>query len=122
MAKGIDVSISPTERLIEVALTGVLSKAFLWEVMAELSATEGADPNFNLLFDGTALEISPGLDMSDIARFEEEIPTFREKLAIVACGDHNFGIGRMYQRLSGDENPREIRVFRNTAEARRWLV
>ena len=38
MAKGIDVSISPTERLIEVALTGVLSKAFLWEVMAELGA------------------------------------------------------------------------------------
>lgn len=122
MAQGIEVNVHPSERLIALSLAGVLTKAFLWEVMAELSATEGADPNFNLLFDGTELEIGSDLDISDLARFEAEIPTHREKLAIVARGDHNFGIGNMYQRLCGDENPREIQVFRDAGEARRWLT
>ena len=90
--------------------------------MAELGATEGAEPYFNLLFDGTELEIGPEVDVNDLAHFETEIPTYREKLAIVASGDHNFGIANMYQRLSDDERRREIRVFRDSAEARRWLA
>ena len=90
--------------------------------MAELTATEGAESDYNLLFDGSNLEISPELDISDLSEFESQIPTQRARLAIVARGDHNFGIANMYKSFSGDGNPREIRVFRSTTEARFWLL
>jgi hypothetical protein len=40
--------------------------------------------------------------------------------AFVASSDVQFGLSRMFQILS-DESPAEVRVFRDLAEARRWL-
>ena len=42
------------------------------------------------------------------------------KVAIVAVTDAAFGVARMYQGVRG-EVPYEIRIFRDLAEARRWL-
>ena len=46
------------------------------------------------------------------------IPT---RLAIVAPGEHVYGISLMYQTLRGDDVPEQIAVFRKIDEAEEWL-
>ena len=42
------------------------------------------------------------------------------RVAVVAPGDHSFGLARMYEAFSGSL-PWEFRVFRDSDEARAWL-
>ena len=82
----------------------------------------------DLVFDPSYDEL---IDLRDVIEFPvsstemqkiAELPLFNEKSrrAIVAEKDINFGMARMYEMLH-DLEPDLIKVFRDLAEARRWL-
>jgi hypothetical protein len=78
------------------------------------------DPSYNQLVDlRDVIEIDISVaEMSGIAG--RSIYSERSRRAIVAGKDANFGMARMYE-LYGEANPDHLMVFRDMAEARRWL-
>jgi len=79
-------------------------------------------PSFNHLIDtrGTTRFDISFADMNAVSLHS----TFNEKSrrAVVAEKDETFGIARMYQLLrEASEKPDQVQVFRDMAEARRWL-
>ena len=79
-------------------------------------------PSFNHLIDTrgtTRFDVS----IADI-RVVSSHSTFNEKSrrAVVAEDTEMYGVGRVYQILREDQGrPDQVRVFRDMAEARRWL-
>ncbi|NKB99533.1 MAG: hypothetical protein GKR90_13700 [Pseudomonadales bacterium] len=114
------IDIVESERRIELKLRGQLSPEYLWQVMSEIEETEGADATFDLLFDGSELEIGD-VDVISLSEFEKEVPTSRERLAIVGTSDLHFGIAKMYAAWSAELTSREVQIFRGLEEARVWL-
>ena len=78
------------------------------------------DPSYNQLIDlRDVIEIDiSGAEMAGVAG--RSIYSERSRRAIVAGKDTNFGAARMYE-LYGEANPGHLVVFRDMAEARRWL-
>lgn len=91
------------------------------ELVAHPNYDAGADDLVDL--SGVSrLSATPAGFISVMALFADidrlGIPT---RLAILAPSDAVFGVSRMYQMLRGDEVPEEVQVFRDRAEAMRWL-
>ncbi len=80
------------------------------------------EPSFNHLIDArgaTQLDLS-SYDMRVVSM--HSIFNENSRRAIAAEKDETFGIARMYQSLrEAHEKPDQIQVFRDMAEARRWL-
>lgn len=53
-------------------------------------------------------------------RFDERIGTGRA--AIVMPSEDMFGVGRMFEEVTGDAIQARLRIFRDEAQARGWLV
>ncbi len=59
--------------------------------------------------------------ISELARQLSE-PLHGKRFAVVFATDLDYGMGRMWQALTENSVPFEIRIFRNLAEARAWLA
>jgi len=107
------------------AFCGVVTDADLMEAYESLLGDPHYDPTLHDLLDMSGverLEISADAIRELIKRYArvDELG-IRTKLAIVAPSDVAFGVGRMYEMLRGDDVPEEIRVFRESSQAGRWL-
>lgn len=84
--------------------------------------TPGRDALFDhrtLVLEGEAFPaISKAADTH--RRFDGEIG--RGRAAIVMPSEDMFGVGRMFEELTGDAISARLRVFRDEAEAREWLL
>jgi len=101
---------------------GVVTKEDISGQVEGFKTDPAFQPGFNHLIDTrgtTRFDISIA-DMRVVSLHS----TFNEKSrrAVVAEKDETFGIARMYQSLrEAYEKPDQVRVFRDMAEARRWL-
>ena len=101
---------------------GVVTKEDAWTLVERLRTDPAFQPNFSQLVDtsgATQYDLSAKDIMTVCTR-----SAFGEKSrrAMVADDDHVFGMHRMYQTLrETNEKPGQIKVFRDMAEARRWL-
>ena len=118
--KWLEVEVLTELSRIELKVNGELSLPFLWKVMAAVEATPGTDPTYDLLFDGSGLDVEHA-DVEEISRFEGKVPTRRSRLAIVAPSDLQFGVGKMYEAWSQQMASREMQIFRDVDQARAWL-
>ena len=105
MDEWLSIEVLPAERRIELAVRGNLNLPLLWKVMAAMEATPGADPTFDLLFDGSELVVDDA-DIRELSRFEAKVPTSRVRLAIVGCSDLHFGIVNHNHHLAAPLAPR----------------
>lgn len=78
------------------------------------------DPSYNQIIDlrDVVKFAVVGAEMSGIAT--DSIFNEKSRRAIVAEKDVDFGMARMYE-MYGEANPSQVIVFRDMAEARRWL-
>jgi hypothetical protein len=78
------------------------------------------DPSYSQLYDLRNVIDIPisSNEMTTIAIYR--VFDKESRSAVVAEADFSFGMSRMYEALSGAE-PNKLKVFRDMAEARRWL-
>ena len=79
------------------------------------------DPGFNQLIDLRDV-VEFGISAGDIAKVSRNQKLFGKgsRRAIVTATDLSFGLARMFE-MHTDVDSGEVRVFRDVAEARRWL-
>ena len=112
--------IDTERRVVFSTATGILSEDDITDHQARLRADPDFDGKLDQLWDFsgvTAVEVASAT-IRQLARarsFEAGV-----KRAVVAPSDVAFGMARMFQMLHEDA-PEEMRVFRASAEARRWL-
>ena len=106
--------------LVFTTAQGVLAGQDILTHRRRLLDDPNFDPSYNQLIDLR--------DVTDFSVLANEIRTLsmheifseRSRRAIVAEKDASFGMARMYE-MYGETNPDQIMVFRDMAEARRWL-
>jgi hypothetical protein len=112
--------------LIEIVFDGVVTAAEIEELLsAQVDAPEGGALLPLGLFDTTAMsraDFPTDLLWRMTKRLSESVdPRLSAgKVAVVATRPEAFGLSRIYQSLR-DQSPVEVRVFRERAEAERWL-
>ena len=106
-------------RLVLTRAYGVLDAADLREGLRTLLELPGIRPEFDQLVDLTEVEdirVNPS-EVADLARVQPFSPTSYR--AFVAPADAMFGMTRMYQMLSAEEE--RVHVARTEAAASSWL-
>lgn len=122
MSAAVHVEVDVANGLIVLTASGALTSALLWEAVEAVQSTEGADPDYDLIFDGSAVEVDHEVDVREISQFEGKLAATDAKLAIVGQDDLHFGIGRMYEAWSAEVAGREMKVFRDLDAAREWIL
>ena len=107
-------------RLVLTTAQGVLTGQDIRTHRQSLRGDQNFDPSYNQIIDlrdvvefAVAATEMPGIAAGSI--FNE-----KSRRAIVAEKDVNFGMARMYEKY-GEADPSQVMVFRDMAEARRWL-
>lgn len=122
----ISTSIDREKNLRLHVVTGRIDVPEMIRMLAELYQTPDYKPDMKVLWDmGQA-------DFSDVTT--EHIQSLMEmvknnwgkeqggKAALVATKDLDFGLTRMYELALGAETSRNIVVFKNLADAEKWLA
>jgi hypothetical protein len=116
--------IDPGSRLIRTRCAGDVRVAEILEHFAALLADSALPERPDVLLDLSQTTSNP--DSGQIHAVAEEVKVLREKLrwgaiAIVAQRDLLFGMSRVFE-VFAQPAFREIRVFRDHAEAEAWLA
>ena len=101
-------------------MQGVVTAEDIWSQVERLNTDPAFQPSFDHLVD---MRGTTRFDVSEKGmHFVSSHSVFNEKSrrAIVAEKDLDFGMARMYEMLR-ETKPDQIKVFRDMAEARRWL-
>ena len=124
-ASNISFSYNPVARRRIATFSGALDDAALIGAYANLLRDPDYDHGADDLVDLRAVHhmgvTESGLEnvISLFAPVDQlGIPT---RLAIVAPGEHVYGVSLMYQMLRGEGVPEEVAVFRTMEEADEWL-
>ncbi|HKJ24948.1 MAG TPA: STAS/SEC14 domain-containing protein [Myxococcota bacterium] len=120
----VEHEIDEARNLVKARIQGPIDPDGLIEYLTSLEQDARLRPGYRAWFDLS--EADPG-DLgagfvrraADVAqRFDERAGGIR--IAVLAPGDLVFGLARMYSMMV-DTLQREVRVFRDAAEARAWL-
>lgn len=119
----IKFSIYPSRRLILTEARGQPEGAELFEYYAALRSHPDFHPKFNEIVDLTHAE-AINVSNADLKKFSESTARYTSlgapvKVAIVAPGDLEFALSRMYELMQHSGN--EIEVFRDRAAAEAWI-
>ena len=106
--------------LVFTTAQGVLTGQDILTHRQRLREDPDFDPGYNQLIDLRDVFEFPvsGAEMPRIV--DHHLFNEKSRRAIVAEKDIYFGMARMYE-MYGEADPSQIRVFRDMAEARRWL-
>jgi hypothetical protein len=113
------------EPLVECTFSGPTSPADCLRVIDQILADPRYREDFPCLIDNR--DIAGAFTRADI---DQVIPavaralagmTARPRVAIVVSRDVQYGLGRMFQALTGNLLNLDLRVFRDRAEAAAWL-
>jgi hypothetical protein len=122
----IRIRVDPAARVRHSVLEGTVDDDDLVDAYAAVLDDPDFDPTLNDLVDGRSVrrvDVTPAgvRRLADVVQQVDRhaLPT---KIAIVAPDDVAYDAARMYEALrAGQQAPAEHRVFRDMAEARRWL-
>jgi hypothetical protein len=108
-----------------VSTSGQATSKLLKELITELLRPPYVDLSYDVLFDISSLDMSP-LSSNDIREIRDMIVAEKENImpvkhAIVASSAITFGMARMFQLISEDALPMNMRVYRHVGEALAWL-
>ena len=111
-------------RLVLTVASGVLTDSELLEHKRKLSRDQEFEAGMAELSDVRGvdqLDVTPEGVRTFVAQDAKDAARFRDyKLAIVASEDLVFGMARMYQTLTANNNS-NVAVLRSIAQARAWL-
>jgi len=115
--------VDPDTGIAYCLATGELTRDEILAVIEQIYR----DPNFReprrTIWD--IAEATPTLNVQELRAVVTYVKAHRPagagKTAIVAMGDLAFGMGRMYEMLASEQQV-ETRVFRNSEEARQWIL
>lgn len=112
--------IDHVQRRVNSRAWGVLEDADLWSTQRGVAADPRFDPMYSQLYDFTAVtEVRlTGSYLRDLALYSPFARNARR--AVVVGTDEAFGMARMFEMVS-DRAPEAFRIFRDRAEAVRWL-
>lgn len=101
-----------------------LTDAELEAFACRLAGDERIPPGRDELLDLRSVTRT-GVDPSTLQRISElfgraDVSPEKSRVALVATADVAYGLSRMYQAFRS-QSPLDLRVFRDMAEARRWL-
>jgi hypothetical protein len=122
----IKIRVDPAARVRHSVLEGTIGDDELVDAYSVVLGDPDFDPTLNDLVDARhvrRLDVTPAgvRRLADLVRQIDRLalPT---KVAVVAADDVAYDTARMYEALRvGQHAPAEHRVFREMAEARRWL-
>jgi hypothetical protein len=126
LAMPIRIQVDSAARLRLAVFEGTIGDDDLIDAYAAVLGDPDFDPTLNDLVDGRAirrLDVTPA-GVRRLAELVQQIDHFSlpTKVAVVAADDFAYDTARMYEALRVDQRaPAEHRVFRDMAEARRWL-
>ena len=122
----IRIRVDPGARLRHAVFEGAIADDELVEAYAAVLADPDFDPTLNDLVDARGVrrvDVTPA-GVRRLADLVQQIDRFSlpTKVAVVAADDFAYDTARMYEALRVDQRaPAEHRVFRDMADARRWL-
>jgi hypothetical protein len=122
----IRIRVEPAARLRHAVFEGTIGDDELIDAYAAVLGDPDFDPTLNDLVDVRAVrrvDVTPA-GVRRLAELVQQIDRFSlpTKVAVVAADDVAYDTARMYEALRvGQRAPAEHRVFREMAEARRWL-
>ena len=119
----VNYKIDPRRNLIRTVCTGDVNPKEVNDHFRDLASDPNRPDRLNVLLDLTQMTSVPETDQVRSASYElTSRPELRfNAVAIVAGGDHLFGMMRMFQVFAEDSF--EItQVFRTVAEAEAWLA
>jgi hypothetical protein len=122
----IRIRVDAVARVRHAVLEGTVGDDELVDSYAAVIDDPDFDPTLNDLVDARAVrrvDVTPA-GLRKVADLIQQIDRLAlpTKVAIVAADDVAFDTARMYQVVrTGQHAPAEHRVFRDMAEARRWL-
>jgi hypothetical protein len=122
----IRIRVDSAGRVRHAVLEGTIGDDELVDVYAGVLADPDFDPTLNDLVDARAVrrvDVTPaGLRrLADLVQQIDRL-SLPTKIAVVAADDVAYAAARMYEALRASQHaPAEHRVFRDMAEARRWL-
>lgn len=122
----ISTSIDRKNNLRFQVVTGLINVPELIQQLSRLYTSPDYERDMNVLWDLSTADFSE-VTTEQIQALMEMVKNFwgKEeggKAALVATGDLNFGLTRMYELSLGAATSRNIRVFKNTADAENWLA
>jgi hypothetical protein len=107
-------------RLMTIVFTGPLGCAGLGAASDRLRRDAAYDPEFGLLVDLLAADLSP-MDAADL-RDRAQDPPVLGPIAIVAGPGASFGLARMYELAGELIRSSPLAVFSDAEAARCWLL
>jgi len=119
----VNYKIDPHRNLIRTVCSGDVNPKEVNDHFRDLASNPSRPDRLNVLLDLTQMNSIPETDQVRGATYELRMhPELRfNAVAIVAGGDHLFGMMRMFQAFAGDSF--EItQAFHTVAEAEAWLV
>jgi hypothetical protein len=122
----IRIRVDPAARVRHSVLEGTIGDDELIDAYANVLGDPDFDPTLNDLVDARTVrrvDVTP-VGVRRLADLVQQIDRLAlpTKVAVVAADDAAYDTARMYEALrAGQRAPAEHRVFRDMAEARRWL-
>lgn len=122
----IRIRVDSAGRVRHAVLEGTVGDDELIDAYAGVLADPDFDPTLNDLVDGRGVrrvEVTPaGLRrLADLVQQIDRL-SLPTKVAVVAADDVAYDAARMYEALRANQHaPAHHRIFRDMAEARRWL-
>jgi hypothetical protein len=116
--------ILPEQRLIVLCLWGVTPVEEVLKLSQNMRSNPDFSQSYDVIVDNTHLERQ--YTSEEIRRLAATRSKTKGsppiKVATIAPADLAYGMSRMYQMIADDdENPVEMRVFRDTSSALTWL-
>jgi hypothetical protein len=122
----IRIRVDPAARVRHAVFEGTIDDDALVDAYAAVLGDPDFDPTLNDLVDGRGVrrvDVTPA-GVRRLAELVQQIDRFSlpTKVAVVAADDVAYETARMYEALRVDQRaPAEHRIFRDMAEARKWL-
>ena len=119
----IEYQLDSENKFLLIKISGVLDFELLTGAAEKLMTSSEFPSDINTIYDMSKMDFS-----NITTEFEEKVVQLRQQLdrgnAKIACvtpSDVGFGMGRMYEVLSGNL-PQQVRVFRTLEEAKDWIL
>lgn len=119
----IEYTIDESQKVVTTIISGRLTIDEIYDVFKTVRSDERLKSAFYSLVEikeNALLDFNPG-DVRTTASLNTSLPEELQPQceAIVAEGDHAFGLARMFEQLQSDSMT--VSVFRNKADALKWL-
>ncbi|MBW2316520.1 MAG: hypothetical protein JRH10_20345 [Deltaproteobacteria bacterium] len=120
-----EITFHEEEAYVEAKAVGPASVDKTRLLLTEIISQPGWSPEFCVLLDLAGLE-TDRLDAAEIREISDVFRAFGADLgtgccAVVTARTVDYGLARMWQTMTEDDFPLDIRIFRSLPEAESWI-